>query len=102
MPIEIAGRRAGRGGAGRSGLAHPKLALFGNDPSQALQRSEAARRERTTDVLKRSGDMAVTFHNDVMADSERGAAYISQQWEPERIRNRYDGIYFFDAASVSI
>jgi salicylate hydroxylase len=73
-----------------------------SDPVEALKRYDAARRPRTTDVVTRSGNMAATFHNDALADSESGAAYISRQWDPERIRNRYDTIYFYDAISVPL
>ena len=46
---------------------------YRDDPVGALQRYEAARRERTTDVVQRSANMAATFHNDALSDSEAGA-----------------------------
>jgi salicylate hydroxylase len=75
---------------------------WAHDPVAALQVYETARRERTTDVVKRSGNMAATFHNEALVDARAGAAYISQQWDLERIRNRYDSIYLYDAMSVPI
>jgi len=75
---------------------------YGADPVAALQRYEAARRERTTDVVRRSANMAATFHNDALLDSEAGAKYISSHWDPDKIRNRYDTIYYYDATSVEI
>ncbi len=75
---------------------------WANDPVTALRVYETARRERTTDVVRRSGNMAATFHNEALVDARAGAAYISQQWDPERIRHRYDSIYLYDATSVRI
>ena len=37
--------------------------------------------------------------NEALVDAHAGAAYISQQWDPERIRHRYDSIYLYDATS---
>lgn len=78
------------------------IAKFADDPVVALQKYEAARRERTTDVVRRSGNMAATFHNEALNDPETGAAYISRQWNPANIRTRYDTIYLYDATSVPI
>jgi salicylate hydroxylase len=68
----------------------------------ALKRYEAARRQRTTDIVRRSAGMAETFHNDKLRDSKEGADYISSQWNPEKIRTRYDNIYHYNALTVEI
>ncbi len=73
-----------------------------DDPVAALQHYEVARRERTTDVVNRSGAMAATFHNDALADVQKGTEYISQQWRLDRIRNRYDSIYLYNAMTTPI
>ena len=73
-----------------------------SDPVTALRRYEAARRERTTDIVHRSANMAATFHNDALSDSEAGPSYITSNWNPDRIRTRYDTIYMYDATSVTI
>jgi len=75
---------------------------YADQPVAALEHYEAARRQRTTDVVNRSAAMAETFHNDALSDRETGAAYISRQWDPDRIRNRYDSIYFYDALTVPV
>jgi salicylate hydroxylase len=75
---------------------------YAGDPVTALQRYEAARRERTTDVVRRSAAMADTFHNDALDDPVTGSKYIDTQWNPEKISTRYDSIYFYDATGVEI
>jgi salicylate hydroxylase len=78
------------------------LKTFQNDPMMALKRYEAARRQRTTDIVRRSAGMAETFHNDKQRDSKEGADYIFSQWNPEKIRTRYDNIYHYNALTVEI
>jgi len=75
---------------------------YRDDPVGALQRYEAARRERTTNVVQRSANMAATFHNDALSDATAGASYISSQWHPDKIRTRYDTIYNYNAISTAI
>jgi salicylate hydroxylase len=78
------------------------VSKYGNDPVVALQRYEAARRERTTNVVQRSAAMAQTFHNEALADDETGASYISKQWSLDNIRTRYDTIYKYDVTAIAI
>lgn len=75
---------------------------YAGDPATALKHYEAARRERTTNIVQRSANMAATFHNDALADPEAGASYISSNWHPDKIRTRYDTIYHYDATSVEV
>jgi salicylate hydroxylase len=78
------------------------LKTFRSNPVMALQRYETARRQRTTDIVHRSAAMAGTFHNDKLRDSKEGADSISSQWDPEKIRTRYDSIYHYNALTVEI
>jgi len=78
------------------------LKTFRSNPVMALQRYETARRQRTTDIVHRSAAMAGTFHNDKLRDPKDGADYISSQWDPEKIRTRYDSIYHYNALTVEI
>lgn len=73
-----------------------------SNPVTALKRYEVARRERTMDIVHRSAKMAATFHNDALSESKAGASYIASNWNPDRIRTRYDTIYKYDARSVTI
>jgi len=75
---------------------------FASDPTTALKHYEAARRERTTDIVQRSARMAETFHNDALNDAEAGTNYISANWSADKVRNRYDTIYYYNAITVDI
>jgi salicylate hydroxylase len=78
------------------------VSQYAGDSVLALKRYEAARRERTTNVVHRSASMAQTFHNDALLDQEAGTQYISSNWSPDKMRTRYDTIYKYDATTVEI
>ena len=78
------------------------VAKYRDDPVAALKNYEAARRDRTTNIVQRSANMAATFHNDALSDKEAGANYIASNWHLDKIRTRYDTIYTYDATTVPI
>jgi salicylate hydroxylase len=78
------------------------LHKYASDPVIALKHYEAARRERTTDIVNRSAHMAKTFHNDALSNPGAGENYIAANWDPAKIRTRYDTIYKYDATTVDI
>jgi salicylate hydroxylase len=72
------------------------------DAEAGLQRYEAARRERTTQLVHASAEMARTFHHKALAEPESAQKYIAAEWHPDRVRARYDWIYGYDAGKVAI
>lgn len=78
------------------------IAMHPSDPVAALERYEAARRDRAVEVVHRSAGMAKTFHNDALSDPQRGEDYIASQWNLEKIRTRFDTLYTYDATAVAI
>jgi salicylate hydroxylase len=75
---------------------------YGADLERALTRYEAARRERTGRVVHGSAGMTEQFHNPELADHARAVAFMGRQWQPERIRERYEWLFSYDATSVPI
>ncbi len=73
-----------------------------DDIPRALLRFQAARAARTAEIVRRSRAMAATFHNPALADDETAVAYIDREWEPERVRRRYDWLYEYDAGAVEL
>jgi salicylate hydroxylase len=78
------------------------LDQYQSDPALALRRYEDARRERTTRIVNRSADNLNRFHNDALADPARAAAYAEKEWHPDRIRERYEWLFRYNAATVPI
>ena len=68
----------------------------------ALRCFERTRLHRTTAIVHGSTEMARRFHNPVLADPVRAAEYVTREWEPERVKTRYDWLYDYDARSVAL
>lgn len=70
--------------------------------TEAFARFEAARWQRTADIVNRSRDNAKRFHNPQLADDAVAVAYVDREWEPESVRRRYDWLFEYDALRVPI
>ena len=42
------------------------------------------------------------FHNSALADPVGAVAYVESEWQPEKVRSRYDWLFEYDAARVPL
>jgi salicylate hydroxylase len=70
--------------------------------TEALRHFEAARLERTAAIVRGSSDNTKRFHNPALADPAGAADYIEREFAPDKIRQRYDWLYEYDALSVPV
>ena len=69
---------------------------------EALQRYEGARRERTRRAVEESAANIERFHNRVLADPEEGRRFIDREWASQRIADRYEWLFQYDATRVPV
>jgi salicylate hydroxylase len=70
--------------------------------AEALQRYEAARRERANRAVAGSADNARRFHNPDLAHAAGAEAYVTREWQEERVKQRYEWLFTYDATVVEI
>ena len=68
----------------------------------ALARFEKLRCQRTADIVNRSRDNAQRFHNPQLSDPAKAVDYVSSEWEPEKVRRRYDWLFEYDPLKVPL
>lgn len=71
------------------------------DFPQALSRYENIRIGRTTRLVNGALDNAKRFHNPALADVAGAAKYVEEEWREEKVKQRYDWIFEYDALRAS-
>lgn len=69
---------------------------------EALDRYQQARIPRTTRAVMGAYANTERFHNPALADPRNGQAYIDEQWAPDKVVERYEWLFRYDATKVSL
>ncbi|HZQ73199.1 MAG TPA: FAD-dependent monooxygenase [Burkholderiales bacterium] len=72
------------------------------DSAAALERYEAARKERTRRTVLGSAENAKRFHNPRLADAQGAQEYVDREWSEPRIRERYEWLFTYDATAAPL
>lgn len=78
------------------------LAANAEHPEAALARYEALRLERTSRIVLGSAANATRFHNPLLADPVEAGRYVDTEWSEQRVRERYEWLFNYDATAVDV
>ena len=78
------------------------LAASMDDPEGALRRYEQLRIGRTTRIVRGATEAGRRFHNPALADAAGAERYVEVEWSQERVRERYDHLFEYDALKIDV
>lgn len=73
-----------------------------DQPELALRRYQATCMGRANAIVESSAENGRRFHNPVLADVETARTYLDIQWEKEKVRQRYDWLFEYDANTAPL
>lgn len=72
------------------------LAEGAGSPQDRLMQYEGLRLDRTTRIVNGSAANTTRFHNPVLADPVGAVEYVEREWQPDKVRLRYDWLFEYD------
>ena len=78
------------------------LRAWPGDMATGIRRYEALRIGRTAQIVRGATEAGKRFHNPALADRDGAQSYVDREWSEQRIKERYDGLFSYDATGVDI
>ena len=78
------------------------LTKYFSDPERAFARYEDIRRERTAAVVRKSNENVRSAFSPALADQTQVAVEVAREWQQERVRERMEWLYAYDATAVEV
>ncbi|WGS54683.1 FAD-dependent monooxygenase [Paraburkholderia sp. D15] len=72
------------------------------DPAAGLERYETLRMDRTEKMVNGSTANGARFHNPLLANADYASEYVNTEWAEERVRERYEWLFEYDATRVDV
>ena len=78
------------------------LAAHTDHLTAGLEHYQALRLERTSRIVLGSAANGARFHNPLLADPIEAGRYVDREWAEERVRERYEWLFSYDATAVDV
>jgi salicylate hydroxylase len=78
------------------------LKKYAGDHATAFARYETARMRRAARIVEGSAEQAQRFHNDRLADAAGAEEFVAREWREERVKERYEWLFVYDATTAEI
>jgi len=78
------------------------LKKYAGDHATAFSRYEQARQERTAAVVRKAAENRTSVFKHKLADRDTLAKSVAQEWQQERVRERMEWLYTYDATAVEV
>ena len=78
------------------------LAKHFDDPAAAFDRYEEIRRERTSTVVRKAHENRRSAFSPALEAPGAVAAEVAREWQQERVRERMEWLYAYDATAIAV
>ncbi|MPZ56819.1 MAG: FAD-dependent oxidoreductase [Rhizobiales bacterium] len=78
------------------------LTKYASDYATGFARYEDARKERTAAVVRKAAENRTSVFNHKLAERDTIALSVAQEWQQERVRERMEWLYTYDATAVEV
>ncbi len=78
------------------------LSKYAKEPVAALERYQDVRRDRTAAVVRKAHENRRSAFSPALANEDAVAVSVAREWQQERLRERMDWLYAYDATAVEI